>query len=41
MLGSDLYRFRLTDSGRLLNGIRYNQADTSQQDVNSFQLFRE
>ena len=41
MLGSDLYRFRLTDSGRLLNGIRYNQADTSQQDVFSFQFFRE
>jgi len=41
MLGRDLYRFRLTDSGRLLNAILFNQADTSQQDVNSFQFFRE
>ena len=41
MLGGNPMRFRLTDSGRILNAILYTSSDASEQDVNSFQLFRE
>ena len=41
MLAGNVFRFRLTDSGRLLYAILYNQADTREQDVTFLQLFRE